>query len=128
MRNGILVMPDYEKVLYLDIYFMVSKINEKLRKKTYLGYLKALITYLVRELTTFIKVPLGANPCRSVYIAHKMVADGVFSTPSDAILWAIYTDLYGSATTGADLKSSQLSKSYDKSILKQRENLSLLLL
>ena len=57
-----------------------------------------------------------------------MVADGVFSTPSDAILWAIYTDLHGSATTGADLESGQLSKSCYKSILKQKENLSLLLL
>ena len=40
-----------------------------------------------------------------VYIAHKMATDGVFSTRSDAILWAIYTDLYGSATRGADLES-----------------------
>ena len=33
---------------------------------------------------------------------------GVFFTPSDAILWAIYTDLQGSATRGADLESGQL--------------------
>ena len=30
-----------------------------------------------------------------------MAADGVFTTPSDASLWAIYTDLHGSATRGA---------------------------
>ena len=33
---------------------------------------------------------------------------GVFSTPSHAILWAIYTELHGSATRGADLESGQL--------------------
>ena len=37
----------------------------------------------------------------------QMAADGVFSTPSDAILWAIYTDLQGFATRGALLESSQ---------------------
>ena len=57
------------------------------------------------------KAPLVANPCRSVYIAHKMAADGVFSTPSDAILWAIYTDLHRSATRGAELESGQLNRS-----------------
>ena len=39
-----------------------------------------------------------------------MAADGVFSTPSDAILWAIYTDLHGSTTRGADLESGQFNK------------------
>ena len=38
---------------------------------------------------------------------HKMAADGVFSTPSDAILLAIYTDLHRSATRGALLESGQ---------------------
>ena len=60
-------------------------------------------------LDSTIKAPLVANPCRFVYIAHKMAADGVFSTPSDAILWAIYTDLHASATRGADLESGQLT-------------------
>ena len=41
--------------------------------------------------------PLVADPCRSVYIAHKMASDGVENTPSTAILWAIYTDLHGFA-------------------------------
>ena len=40
-----------------------------------------------------------------------MAADGVFSTPSDAIFWAIYTDVHGSATRGADLESGQLTTS-----------------
>ena len=33
---------------------------------------------------------------------------GVFSTLSDAILWAIYTDMHGSATRDADLESGKL--------------------
>ena len=51
------------------------------------------------------KALLVANPCRFVYIAHKMAADGVKNTP---ILWAIYTDLHGFATRGALLESGQL--------------------
>ena len=49
-----------------------------------------------------------ADPCRSVYIAHKMASDGVENTPSAAILWAIYTDLHGFAARGALLESGQL--------------------
>ena len=52
------------------------------------------------------KAPLVAYPCISVYIAHKMATDGVFSIPSDAGLWAIYIDLHRSATRGAELKST----------------------
>ena len=54
------------------------------------------------------KAPLVAKPCKSVYIAHKMAADGVFSTPSDAILWAIFTYLHGFATRGTDMEICQL--------------------
>ena len=36
-----------------------------------------------------------------------MASEGVTYTPSDAILWAIYTDLYG-ITRGAELESGQL--------------------
>ena len=58
--------------------------------------------------------PLVADPCRSVYIAHKMASDGVENTPSAAILWAIYTDLHGIATIGALLESGQfvINKSF----------------
>ena len=41
------------------------------------------------------KVPLVANLCRSVNIAQKVASDGVENTPSDATLWAIFTDLHG---------------------------------
>ena len=41
-----------------------------------------------------------------------MAADGVEITPSTAILWAIYTDLYGFAARGALLESGQLSNVY----------------
>ena len=36
-----------------------------------------------------------------------MASEGVWDTTSDAILWAIYTDLQGSATRGAELESGQ---------------------
>ena len=36
-----------------------------------------------------------------------MLTNGVISTPSDAILWAIYTDLHGFANRGALLESGQ---------------------
>ena len=52
---------------------------------------------------------LVANPCRSDFIAH-MAADGVFSTPSDAILRAIYADQQGASTRGADLERISLTK------------------
>ena len=48
--------------------------------------------------------PLGNIPIISLTKWRPM---GVFSTPSDAILWPIYTDLHGSATRGADLESGQ---------------------
>ena len=52
--------------------------------------------------------PLVANSCRSVYIAQKMVSEGVADAPSDAILWAIYTELHWVATRGTELESDQL--------------------
>ena len=37
-----------------------------------------------------------------------MASDGVFFfTSSDSILWAIYTEMHGSATKGAELESGQ---------------------
>ena len=36
-----------------------------------------------------------------------MVYDGVENTPSDAMFWAIYNDLQGFATRGAELESGQ---------------------
>ena len=53
-----------------------------------------------------------------------MAADGVFSTPSDAILWAIYTDLHGSATRGAELESGQLFHSKTIPLIYQWRKLS----
>ena len=52
--------------------------------------------------------PLVTDPCRSVYIDHKLASDGVENTQSAAILWAIYTDLHEFATRGALLESGQL--------------------
>ena len=49
-----------------------------------------------------------ANPCRSVYIAYKMASEGVWNTPSDAILWGIYTDPHRFAAGGTELESGQL--------------------
>ena len=55
---------------------------------------------------------LVATPCRSVYIAHKTASEGVSHTPSDTILWAIYSDLHVFATRsiGAELESGQLDR------------------
>ena len=39
-----------------------------------------------------------------------MAAHGVENTPSTAILWAVYTDLHGFATRGADLESGQFTE------------------
>ena len=50
-----------------------------------------------------------ANPCRSLYIAQNMASEGVSQTPSDAILWAIYNDLQGFDTRGAELESGKLT-------------------
>ena len=50
---------------------------------------------------------IHADQCISLTKWRPMV----FSTPSDAILWAIYTDMHGSATRGADLESGQLRMS-----------------
>ena len=41
------------------------------------------------------------------YIAHKMGSDGIWDTPSVAILWKIYTDLHEFATRGALLEISK---------------------
>ena len=43
-------MPDNKKMLCLDIYFIASKVNENFGKP-HLVYLKAWITYLVKELS-----------------------------------------------------------------------------
>ena len=38
-----------------------------------------------------------------------MASEGVWDTPSGAILWEIYTDLHGFAARGAELESGQLT-------------------
>ena len=48
----------------------------------------------------------------SVYRSKKM-AEEIWDTPSDAILWAIYTDLHGFATRGAELESGRFCFSFD---------------
>ena len=44
----------------------------------------------------------------SVY-RSQMASEGLWDTPSEAILWAIYTDLQGLATRGAELEGGQLT-------------------
>ena len=54
--------------------------------------------FLLMQFTTF---QLSTSSANVLHIPHpSMASDGVWDTPWDAILWAIYTDMHVVATSG----------------------------